>query len=281
MLTLVLATLAAPALARADGHSAAPHSGHRGVQVKGQKAQRVSPFTESASSAANIPGKLVNHGGPVMTANTVHAIYWFPSGYSLDSSWRGVVDGYLGNVAADSGTTSNVFSVTSQYNVSYDATFAGSAVDTAPFPASGCSSGLNGQPCLTEEQIFNELSAFAQSQGWPADTNAVSGSNPQPSTHPTHLFIVYLPPGVADCFDDTQGICSANSSDSYYCAYHTAWYDNTHTYVWANMPWSWSNRGCQGPKAPNGATADSAVDTTSHEYIEALTDPYLNAWYDT
>jgi len=287
VLALVLAALAAPALARAgDGHTAAPHDGHHGVQLRVQpkkptRAAAVKPATSTASNTADIPGQLNFNGGTVMHSNTVHAMYWFPAGYPIDSDWEGKVNGFLTNVAADSGKTSNVFSVTQQYGVSYSAHFAGSAVDTAPFPSSGCNYGSHGGPCLTEEQIFTELESFAKSKHWAADPDAVTGSNAQPSTAPTHLFVVYLPPGVADCFDAFGATCSANSSSPQYCAYHTAWYDDTQTFVWTNMPWSWDDPGCQAPQSPNGAEADTAIDTTSHEYIESLTDPYLDAWFDS
>lgn len=287
VLALALAALLAPAVARADNnghaHSAAPHQGHRGVTLRSSKkparAAALTPSSSAASNTADIPGQLVFHGGTVMQSNTVHAMYWFPSGYSVNSSWTSAVNSFFSNVASDSGKTSNVFSVTPQYGVGYNAHFAGGAIDTDPFPTSGCSAGVSGRPCLSEEQIFTELQAFAKREGWAADPDAVTGSNAQPAAHPTHLFVVYLPPNVADCFDD-QSACSANSANPYYCAYHTAWMDDAQTYVWANMPWSWDDPGCQAGTYPNSLESDTAADVTSHEYIEALTDPYLDAWYD-
>jgi len=270
---LAVLALAAPGLARAGtGSPAARHVGARGIATQGRGTDALG----GSSKSALIAGRLVNHGGPVMATNVVHAMYWFPPGYTLSSSWRDTVDGYLGAVAGDSGKTSNVFSVTPQYGVSYSAQFLGSAVDTTPFPTSGCDAGVGGKPCLSEEQIFDELDAFAQRQGWAADPN--DGSSP--SSHPTHFFAVYLPQGVADCYDEAGGACSANSTKSYYCAYHTAWYDDTQTFIWANLPWSWNAAGCQGGSYPNDRAADTAIDVTSHEYIESLTDPFLNAWYD-
>jgi hypothetical protein len=280
VLALAVTALAGPALARADsGVTPTPHAGTRGVYLvpgaQGQSATIAAPRAAATSSDRPLP--LVDHGGPVFdTTNTVQAVYWFPSGYPLNSSWRSIVDGYLGNVAADSGKTSNVYSDTEEYGVDYNATFAGSAVDTTPFPASGCHVALQGSslhtnPCLTEAQIDDELVSFAHSQGWAGDTDPA---------HPTKLFIVYLPSGVVDCFDNSEGICSANSADSYYCAYHTSVESGGETFVWANMPWSWDDTGCGGTSYPNSKNGDKAITVTSHEYIEAITDPFLNAWFD-
>ncbi len=281
VIALALAALAGPSLARADGGlTPGQHQGTRGTfpiggahPVKPMAAAATPSSQSGAGSDADIPGPLSYHGGAVFgTQNIVHAIYWFPSGYPLSASWRSSVDGWLGNVADDSGTTSNVFADTEQYNVPYDATFAGSAVDTDAFPSSGCGDGIEGGLCLTEAQIDAELVAFAHSQGWSGDTDRA---------HPTHLFIVYLPKGVADCFDNAQGICSANSDKPYYCAYHTDVVSGSETFVWANMPWSWDVNGCGVTSFPNGALADTAISVTSHEYVESITDPYLNAWYDS
>src|SRR5262249_8205741 len=49
----------------------------------------------------------------------------------------------------------------------------------------------------------------------------------------------------------------------------------------ANIPYGNPNV-CQSPAqtTPNDAFADLAANTTSHEFMEAATDPLLNAWFD-
>src|SRR5436853_7819848 len=58
------------------------------------------------SNLAGTNGNLSYHSGPVMHTNKVYAIYWIPSGYSVQSGYQSVIDGYFQNVAADSGKPS-------------------------------------------------------------------------------------------------------------------------------------------------------------------------------
>ena len=48
------------------------------------------------------------------------------------------------------------------------------------------------------------------------------------------------------------------------------------------MPYTGTNlSACGVTHSPNGdVNADSTINVTSHEQMEAATDPYLNAWYD-
>src|SRR5689334_18756778 len=65
------------------------------------------------------------HGGWVMRTTTNYAIYWVPPGYTCGASDPGctaylkAVDRYFKDVAAASGSDSNVYSVAAQY---YDGT---------------------------------------------------------------------------------------------------------------------------------------------------------------
>src|SRR5215471_20906539 len=58
------------------------------------------------------------YGGPVLRTNQTYAIFWDPAG-KLSQSYRNLVVQYLQDVAADSGSTANVYSVLNQY---YDTT---------------------------------------------------------------------------------------------------------------------------------------------------------------
>jgi hypothetical protein len=48
------------------------------------------------------------------------------------------------------------------------------------------------------------------------------------------------------------------------------------------MPYTGTDlRACGVPASPNAdMDADSTINVTSHEHMEAVTDPMLNAWYD-
>src|SRR5438874_8656537 len=60
-------------------------------------------------------GNLSYHGGPTMTTNKVYAIFWIPSGYSVSSLYRSLIDRFFTDVAVDSGRTTNVYYSDTQY----------------------------------------------------------------------------------------------------------------------------------------------------------------------
>src|SRR4051812_11524183 len=44
---------------------------------------------------------------PVMRTNRTYAIYWFPAGTTVSANYQTLMDGFLQNVATDSGTLTN------------------------------------------------------------------------------------------------------------------------------------------------------------------------------
>src|ERR1700692_1064734 len=52
--------------------------------------------------------------------------------------------------------------------------------------------------------------------------------------------------------------------------------------IYANMPFGSLSACAAGQPSPNGvAAADAVTDVASHEITEAITDPFLNAWFDS
>ena len=283
---LAAAALCAPALARADVRPVGPQSPTHGVTPLHTRAMAIS--RTGAGTAVTHSGALVYHGGAVMQSSNVVAVYWRPAGWNggtIADGFRSIVDGYLGNVATDHGRTSNVYSDAVQYGTNYAVTYGGSFIDTNPLPAgrdtgppNDCADVPLGEKCLSDLQVINEVAAFAGSHGIAGD----SGVGPP---HPTKMIVFFLPPGVDDCFTDVDGVthfCSANgTTDRYYCAYHEAFTDGAHTWSYANMPYVWNLGGCQEGQSPNGnIAADGAVSVTSHEFMESMTDPYGDGWWD-
>ena len=78
-----------------------------------------------------------------MHTNRTYAIYWVPSGYSVSSDYRSLLDRFLGDVAADSGRTSNVYysdtSIRTAAASSPKLDLRGIDRRQTPYPASGCS----------------------------------------------------------------------------------------------------------------------------------------------
>lgn len=260
--------LLVPSVASAQGTAVAP--GHfRGVIAAKTKAGRAyrAQLVSRGSSARRLAGAndLLYNGGPVMHADANYVIYWEPSGYGTSATYKSIIDGYFGNVAAASGATTNDYSIATQYsdgsgNAAYNASYGGSTVDTNPYPASGC---LSTGPCITDAQLQTEVNSVVTAHGWPRGLGS--------------MYFVYFPSGVTTCFDSTGTQCSGNV----YCAYHSSMGSGSSTTLYANMPYAGVS-GCETGQYPNGdAGGDSATNVTSHENIEAITDPLGNAWYDS
>src|SRR2546430_1921465 len=66
-----------------------------------------------ASRHANLP----YGGGPVLHSNRTHAIFWQPagSGLAFEPGYQSLIESFLGDVAADSHRTTNVYSLSGQY----------------------------------------------------------------------------------------------------------------------------------------------------------------------
>jgi hypothetical protein len=202
----------------------------------------------------------------VMRTNTTYAIYWVPSGQSVQAGYESDVNQYLSDVAAASASQTNVYSVATQYYdatgwISYQSTFGGSDVDTNAFPASACNDGID-SVCLTDQQIRHEIENVIAARGW--------------SAGPDSLFILMTPDGVGSCFDSAGQQCSTN----FYCAYHDDFSLNGQPVIYANEPYDATIDGCGPGSSPNGNAADATINTISHEQNEAITDPGGNAWQD-
>jgi Phosphate-induced protein 1 conserved region len=222
---------------------------------------------------------LAEEGGPVMDTNgadglTITPIWWQPSGgrHVFPSAYENLLDQYVHDIAAASGSTDNVFSVLTEYYqtvdglkkfITYKFTAHAPIVDTAAFPANGCKPAPGNSACITDAQLRAELSA-------------VTASHKLPGTL-AYYYPVFFPPGVET--EDSDG----SNSVSQYCGYHKAFGSGPDQTVYANMPYEAS--GCDAGQAPNGnLPADGAVSTFSHELAEAITDPMDSgtsyAWSD-
>jgi hypothetical protein len=236
--------------------------------------------------------------GPVMHSATTHVIYWDPN-KEFTPTTEGIVNGFFGNVAHDSGLPTNVFAVAGQYtdstgHAAYSSTSSTPLTDTQAYPPSECTGPTSFDPgpyteCMVDEQLQGELSRFISAEKLPVG--------------PTQLYFLLLPHKVATCFEEEVGgeqVCSSN----FFCAYHSFIEPGTpNEIIYADIPFSLLDtvgaKGCQDDghpsnlQTPNGDTggnnastrfADVALKYISHEYIEAATDPLVNeetAWVDS
>ncbi|MFL5958958.1 MAG: hypothetical protein ACJ75G_01640 [Gaiellaceae bacterium] len=185
---------------------------------------------------------------------------------TFDANYESLIDQYFTDVAAASGSDTNVYSIATQYYdgsgpIQYQATFGGAYVDTAPLPANGCDDGAD-LVCLTDVQLQTEIQNVLSAKGWSGGTSA--------------LFVLLTPNGVGSCFDSSAAECTTNV----YCAYHNSFVDsNGEPVIYANEPYDATIAGCESGSSPNSDDADTELNTISHEHNEAITDPFGDAWY--
>jgi PKD domain-containing protein len=220
-----------------------------------------------SAGARSAEGNLTYHGGPVMHTNRSYAIFWDPAS-ALPAGYATLISRYLGDVAGDSGLSTNVYSVGTQYfdaggRAGYLSTFGGSLADGGAYPPSGCPVASGFTTCLTDAQLQAELESFVTANSLPRGLGA--------------LYHVFLPAPVDLCL--SPGTCFHN----FFCAYHGFTESPGSPLVYAALPYAPRIANCVPGEHPNSAvssTGDEELNGLSHEANEAITDPLLNAWFD-
>jgi IPT/TIG domain len=257
------------ALTCANAAAIIVHLRHRRVSYQPTRnaALQVRRYSSKASAKP-----LEYHGGPVMPANTNYALYWDPAGApEYPSGYQAGLDKYFEDLAHDSGGVLNTDSVLTQYgdtggkSASYASHFAGALSDADPYPANGCSKAAI---CLTDEQLRAEISSYVKAHGLPIDLQ--------------HEYFLLTPPGVESCLEGSGTECSAGTAPGTYCAYHSDIPVGGSAIVYADDPYV-AGLGCDpGEEHPNNNVSDATVaGGLAHEHSESLTDPELNAWFDS
>ena len=245
-------------------------------------------------------------GDVMMTASTgplvVVPIFWNPAGFPMTHAYKKIITSYLADVAQASGATQdNVFSVLDEYSgkngkVHYEVHLGPVFNDTDSLPASGCTldpsdtsgiyaDGSGYSACLDDTQLQAEVDMVTATHSLPHDLK--------------HIYVLYLPKGVESCFlpGETTSVgpngqfCTINHQPTAaYCAYHStdlasAVYANMVYPIYASPVGFTCGSDARFPtiESPNGnPDADTEVSPTSHEMIEAITDPDTETgWYDS
>jgi hypothetical protein len=311
VLAVGLFTIAAPAAAGAAPRASSACASHvRGPARIGRfggilRALPVRSVCQAhnESDPANGTPPLIFHGGPVMgTQSTgpvvITPVFWSPAGHPIPTAYANIISTYLAGVAAASGQHTNVYSTLSEYfgangAIRYRIVLGAPITDTSPLPADGCK--LNGQDrgkiyadnsgydaCLDDDQVIAETDRVVAAHGLPRDYG--------------HIYVMLLPKHVESCFfagstTTSSNFCTINHQPSAaYCAYHS---QAPSGMVYANMPFPiyaspvgftcGSDAVFPAIETPNGnPDADTEVSPTSHEVMEAITDPdTVTGWYDS
>lgn len=219
---------------------------------------------------------VVYHGGPLMLASKLHLIFWGAAG-SFPASYTAPIVQYAKDLHADDALTTDEFSVAEQYanaqseHITGEVAFGGEDFDTTAYPArgeEGCAKG--DAQCVSDAEIREEILAQIkanESNGWSTD----------PADTPQAQYLVYTPPGVAECAEN-------ECSTTVFCAYHSqitglgSGHKEVATYsVLPDVPV------CDSGQAPSGvggnADADGTLDSEIHELVESATDPEPESGY--
>ena len=211
----------------------------------------------AAQAAGTVPAVTGNlptfdvtfHGGPIQTATKSFAIYWQPAGTYMSPTYKSLIDRFLTDAGGSAiyGMATTYFG--SNGRVQNRSTFGGSWVDRTPYPAKG----------VTDMDLQLEVLKAATANGWTAGVN-------------TQFFIMT----AKNALPSVQ-----------FCAYHSA-FDygfppRPKTFVYGFIPYVGDVNGCNVPfgiTPNNDAAADGSILNLSHEQMEMVTDPLINAWYD-
>ena len=203
-------------------------------------------FLKHTSAAAS---NLIYHGGPEMTGTAnVYAIFWEPTN-NVAVNYNLLIQRYFGDVNG-----SGLYHNNTQYHTS-----AGKDPSAEHLAASWVDNGSYPESPLLDSDIQHEVSHAQQARGW--------------SSSPNNIFFVFLQANENLCFDSSHLQCASN----YFCAYHSYFGSTT---IYAAMPYA-ASFSCNPGSSPNKNDADQTINVTSHEQMEAATDPLLNAWYDS
>jgi hypothetical protein len=256
----------------------------RGVAIGGKAAGGAGP-------AAVVPLQY-HKGGLVMSkGSNVFVIFWMPShlqnGHTPDVSpkYKSLALSYFQDVQG-TGIFSNVRQYFQVFGgkktfIADHSVLTDVFTDTTPYPQADCDDpAFAAANCISDAKVQAEILKVASKRGWkPGNQN---------------LYFVYTTEGEGSCQKPGASAASDCAAPGGYCAYHSFLVtgDGTvgKTFIYANMPYS-DPDGCgiQGQNGPisvnNDPPGDANVSVTSHEQMEALTDPYVNtslgAWFDS
>ncbi|HWX93354.1 MAG TPA: hypothetical protein VNY29_12055 [Terriglobales bacterium] len=216
---------------------------------KGDQTRGVAPRAGRAAAAATGNG-IDYHGGPVILGTTNVYYIW----YGNWSGSNGAAVSILTNFAQHIGG-SPYFNINTTY---FNA--AGTAVSNSVAFGGSANDSYSRGTSLTDNDIATIVTSAISTGGLPKDLNGVYFVLTSPDVH------------------ETSGFCTI------YCGWHS-----NGTILGADIKYSFVGDADQCPSAcaaqspgPNSTTGpDAMASIVAHELEEAVTDPDLNAWYDS
>ena len=205
-----------------------------------------------------LPVPLQYNGGSVQQPGTTdYVVFWEPTGSTVSANYNSLITRYFNDVGGSTlyGVTTQYYQGSNQQHIVNSSHLGGTWVDTSAYPSGS----------LTDAQIQAEAVKAITTNGW------TKGINSQ--------VFVYLAKGENEC--QSSGVCSFST----FCAYHGYFNNGGQVVTYASMPYAGTNLsacGTQGAASPNNdQDSDAEISITSHEQMETVTDPQLNAWFDS
>jgi hypothetical protein len=203
--------------------------------------QRGVPASNLPNHNASGSGNLIDHGGRVLPSSNTYAIWWGTGGFPSDAEFG--IDALLGGL---NGTT--FLGVAQQY-------MRGAAVGSA-FHTNWTDTSA---PPLRSPSVSTIVAEACK-------VIAANGRTPDPNA----LYLVFT---------------SNFPRHVNYCAWHSSGTCNGTTIQVSYQPNTTGIAGCDPGNLYNCNTYSqgtrSLANVASHEFMEAITDPDLNAWYDS
>lgn len=255
VVALATVGLVSPATAGSRSHIHLLPTRQLASQAKSALSLNVGCF--GTGSPGCVPVPLQYNGGQVQQAGTTdYVVFWEPPGSTVSANYNSLLTRYFNDVGGSTlyGINTQYYQGTNQQHIVNSAHLGGTWVDTSAYPSSS----------LTDADIQNEAVKAITANGW------TKGINSQ--------VFVFLAKGENQCM--SAGTCSFTT----YCAYHGFFSNGGQTVLYASMPYAGTNLsacGTQGAASPNNdQDSDAEISIASHEQMETVTDPQLDAWYD-
>lgn len=232
-------------------------SAERNAKLFGTRGRSAHEASDEHSGGLRFPGDVSYHGGQVVKSVESHAIYMLPKGKCPVAQCWGDPEGFLKALGE-----SDFIHIVDQYVGQYGSHRYGV----------GTHAKVSFKPQalpFTDADIEGVVHAVAKATG---------------KTGYGHLYHVFLPEGVDECFDNTYSVCYSpdNYATFYFCAYHSSVDFNDIGHVLYSVEPYQNAGGCNvRPGTPNGELIDSTNNVLSHETFETITDPDGDAWTNT
>ena len=204
-----------------------------------------------------LPIPLQYNGGQVEATGTKsYAVFWEPTGSTVSPTYNSLITRFFNDIGGSTlyGVATQYYQGSNQQHIVNSSSLGGTWVDTSAYPSSS----------LSDADIQNEAVKAINANGWTKGIGA--------------QVFVFLAKGENQC--QSSGTCSFST----YCAYHGTFTAAGATILYASMPYAGtdlSGCGTQSSASPNNdLDADAEMSITSHELMETVTDPQLNAWFD-